>query len=217
LALDAVECQIYQATRTRTILVVLLAGAAVAAHLVGCFPSARLVGRVAGFDPAAQGSGNPGATNALRLGGRSAGVAVLVLDVAKGALPAFVGTRVGGTRAGALLGAAAVTGHVLPVTQVFRGGGKGVATAAGAALAVEPVASLIAAGAFGVGYAATRRASVASLAGAVTLPVAVAAARRPIGEVATWTALAAVLVARHAPNIRRLLEGTEPATTLGDA
>lgn len=182
----------------------------VAGHLVGTFPSARLVGEAAGFDPAAAGSGNPGATNALRLGGRKAGAAVLALDLAKGAVAAWAGRGLGGRGTALALGAAAVTGHVAPVTRGFRGGGKGVATAAGVALVVEPRLAAVAAGAFGAGFAATRRASVGSLAATAALPVSAAVARRPAREVAGWVAVGALVVVRHLPNLRRLARGTEP-------
>ncbi len=188
---------------------------AVAAHLLGCFPSAAVVGRRAGFDPAVAGSGNPGATNALRLGGRRAGVAVLALDAAKGALPAAIGLAVEGRAAGLLLGAAAVTGHVLPATRGFRGGGKGVATAAGVAVVVEPLVALVGAASFALVVAATRRASAASIVGTVAVPVGAAVAGRPGVEVAGWAAVAALVVARHAANIRRLAAGTEPVTAAG--
>lgn len=183
------------------------------AHLLGSFPSARLVGRRAGFDPAASGSGNPGATNALRLGGRRAGALVLALDAGKGVVAAAVGLALAGRPAGLLLGASAVTGHVLPAARGFRGGGKGVATAAGVAAVVEPVVALVAGVVFAAVAAAARRASVASLAAAVVVPFGVAAAGRPGAQVAGWSAVAALLVARHAGNIRRLVAGTEPATS----
>ena len=103
----------------------------VAAYLLGTFPTAALIGRMTGHDPTAEGSGNPGATNVLRTSGRGAGVAVLAVDVAKGALAVGLGLLVGDHTLGVIAGAAAVLGHVAPVGRRFRGG-KGVATAAGA-------------------------------------------------------------------------------------
>lgn len=191
------------------------AGLVVLAHLLGCFPSARLVGRRVGFDPVAGGSGNPGATNALRLGGRRAGASVLALDLAKGAAATGVGLTLDGRSLAVLLGAAAVTGHVLPVTRRFRDGGKGVATAAGAAIVAEPVVAAVAGAAFGVLALVTRRASAASLAAAVLVPVGVAVLGRPALHVAGWAAVAALVLVRHAANVRRLVAGTEPATEVG--
>jgi glycerol-3-phosphate acyltransferase PlsY len=187
------------------------------AHLVGTFPSARIVGRRAGFDPTAAGSHNPGATNALRLGGRRAGAAVLLLDLVKGALAAAAGLVLDGAGLGLALGAAAVTGHVLPVTRGFRGGGKGVATAAGAALVVEPTLAGGAALVFAVVAALGRRASLASLAGVVALPVLALLAGRPVEQVVGWAAVAALVVARHTGNLRRLVAGTEPTIGTGGA
>ena len=104
----------------------------VAGYLLGTFPTAALVGRLTGHDPTAEGSGNPGATNVYRTSGRGAGVAVLLDRPGQGrpgrrARPPASAT----TSSGVAAGAAAVLGHVAPVTRRFRGG-KGVATAAGA-------------------------------------------------------------------------------------
>src|SRR5689334_17894800 len=99
------------------------------AYLAGMFPTARLVGGRTGHDPTHEGSGNPGASNVYRLAGRRAGAMVFLGDFAKGALAAGVGLAVGGRALGLACGAAAVAGHIAPVTRRFRGG-KGVATAA---------------------------------------------------------------------------------------
>jgi glycerol-3-phosphate acyltransferase PlsY len=117
-----------------------VAVAIVVGYLLGTFPSADLVARVATrgeVDIRAVGSGNPGAFNAMRSIGTRWGAVVLVLDVAKGVVAGFVGGSVGGG-VGAYLGAtAAIAGHILPVWTGLRGG-KGVATAAGACAAVFP-------------------------------------------------------------------------------
>lgn len=181
------------------------------AYALGTFPSALVVGRRTGFDPTAAGSGNPGATNALRLGGRRAGAAVLLLDVAKGAAAAGVGLLVGGRPVGLAAAIAAVLGHVVPVTRPTRGG-KGVATASGAALVLEPVVSIGVAAVFAAVAKFGGRASLASVAAAIAMPVAVGATGRPAGEVAVWCAIGALVVARHAGNLARLARGEEPAT-----
>jgi len=184
--------------------------AVLGAYLLGTFPSALLVGRRSGFDPTAAGSQNPGATNAYRLGGRRAGVAVLALDVAKGAVAAGAGWVLGGHGLGVACGAASVVGHCLPVTRRFQGG-KGVATAAGAAAVLEPVVSLAVGVLFVVVARVGRRASVASVVAAAALPIGVALAGRPLREVATWAGVAALVVLRHRSNLARLVAGTEPA------
>ena len=114
--------------------------AVVVGYLLGTFPSADLVTRIATrgkVDIRAVGSGNPGTLNAIHELGTAWGVVVLVLDVAKGIAAGVIGGAVGGA-AGAYLGAtAAIVGHIFPVWTGFRGG-KGVATAAGACVAVFP-------------------------------------------------------------------------------
>jgi len=117
-----------------------VAAAIVVGYLLGTFPSADLVTRIATrgrVDIRAVGSGNPGTLNAIHELGTVWGVMVLVLDVAKGAGAAFAGWALG-SDAGAYLGAtAAIVGHIFPVWTGFRGG-KGVATAGGACIAVFP-------------------------------------------------------------------------------
>lgn len=179
-----------------------------AAYLLGTFPSAELVARARRRDVLREGSGNPGATNVARLAGWRAGLLVLVADLAKGAVPAGVGLTVADREGALLLGVAAVVGHVAPVTRRFRGG-RGVATAAGALLVLFPY--LVAA--LGLVWALLSRAfgvaSIASLAVAVAFPPVVALTGAPVAEVAGTVALAAVIVVRHVPNIRRLLGGRE--------
>lgn len=181
----------------------------VPSYLVGTFPTGLLVGRRAGHDPTAEGSGNPGATNVARLAGRKAGVVVLLVDLAKGALPAAVGVAVGGTLLGLACGAAAVLGHVAPVTRHFRGG-KGVATASGTVIVVYPALSLLVGTVFVVTALVTRRVSVASLAMAVSLPVVLALGGRPPAEVALAAGVAVCVIARHHENIARLRRRQEP-------
>lgn len=117
-----------------------VAVAIVVGYLLGTFPSADLVTRIATrgqVDIRAVGSGNPGAFNAIQSVGKGWGGVVLVLDVAKGVAAGAIG-RMLGSDVGAYLGAtAAIAGHIFPVWSGFRGG-KGVATSAGACLAVFP-------------------------------------------------------------------------------
>lgn len=180
-----------------------------ASYVVGTFPTALLVAGRRGVDPTRAGSGNPGATNVARTAGRRAGALVLAGDVAKGALPAAAGWALGGHGVGVACGVAAVVGHVLPVTRRFRGG-KGVATGAGMAAVLHPLAALVAAAAFGLVVATTRYVSAGSITAAATLPVATAALGAPGREVAALALCAALVVGRHAGNVRRLREGREP-------
>jgi glycerol-3-phosphate acyltransferase PlsY len=180
----------------------------VAAYLLGTFPTAAMVGRVTGHDPTAEGSGNPGATNVYRTSGRGAGLAVLVIDLAKGALAAGLGLLVGDHLLGLIAGAAAVLGHVAPVGRRFRGG-KGVATAAGMAILLYPALSLVMGVVFALTVAVTRRSSVGSLVLAVLLPIGVAVTGHTGTEVLITAGVSLVVIARHHENIRRLIRREE--------
>jgi glycerol-3-phosphate acyltransferase PlsY len=115
--------------------------AAVLGYVLGSVPSADLAGRVAtrgGVDLRAAGSRNPGATNVAKVLGARWGAAVLVVDVAKGAGAGFAGHALGGDSGAYVAATVVIAGHILPPWSRFRGG-KGVATSAGACLAVFPV------------------------------------------------------------------------------
>lgn len=183
---------------------------ALAAYLVGTFPTALLVGRAKGHDVLAEGSKNPGATNVWRLAGRRAAATVFAGDLLKGALPAAAGSVINGhhSRLALAMGAAAVLGHCLPVTRRFKGG-KGVATAAGFALVMEPLVGVGAAVVWAAAAKLTRKASAASLITAIAAPVAVLVWRGPHVEAAVLGATSAFVISRHSRNIARLLRGQE--------
>lgn len=191
-----------------------------AAYVVGSFPSAYLAGRVLkGIDLRLIGSGNLGATNVYRELGPAAAITVLVIDMLKGALPALLlpgmlgpGVR---TEAGAAwwalaFGVAAIAGHARPVFLLWRGGGKGVATAAGVFLALTPGPAAACLVTFIAVVALTRYVSIASIAGALLLPVLqwISAGASPV----FWAsmAIAVFVVWAHRSNIGRLRAGTEP-------
>jgi glycerol-3-phosphate acyltransferase PlsY len=193
------------------------------AFLLGSIPSAVLVGRLAGADVRKQGSTNPGAANTWRVAGRIPGLIVLSLDSLKGwfaagVLPTlFVATAPWVAPAAA---AAAVLGHVFNPWLRLRGG-KGVATAAGAIGALAPrllVGPLVF---FVIVFALRRRASEASIAAALMLPV-VAVVYRLLPP-AGWpsiellilsVALTGLLVWSHRANVRRIRKGLEPQLKL---
>lgn len=177
------------------------------AYLLGTFPTAILVGRRRGRDVTREGSGNPGATNALRTMGRRAGVAVLVGDLGKGVLAAATGLLVSHGLAVAC-GVAAVLGHVAPVTRGFRGG-KGVATAAGVVFVCFPLVGLALAVVWAAVVVPTRLSSLASVTIAALLPVGVAIDGRPGREVAAAALVGALVVLRHRENLVRLVRGEE--------
>jgi len=187
-----------------------------ASYLLGSVSFSYLLVKLsAGHDVRAVGSGNPGATNALRAAGKLVGISVLVLDVAKGALPALVTRAMG--RPEIIVGAVAVAvvvGHVFPLFLGFRGG-KGVATAAGALGALAPVPLLFALAVFVVLVALTRYVSLGSMAAAVAfVPAAWLSNRLGWTEVDPWVILAGGLIAvlvlvRHRGNLSRLVARRE--------
>lgn len=178
------------------------------AYLVGTFPTAVLVARAGGRDVLTEGSGNPGASNVYRLMGLGPALLVFVGDVLKGALPALAGLAAWGHGGAYLLGAAAVVGHVFPVTRRLRGG-RGVATGAGMALALYPVVIVVLAALWLLVAKGAGRASLASLVATVALPVLVGLSGRPAPEVVALAAVALLVLARHLGNLRRLLHGDE--------
>jgi glycerol-3-phosphate acyltransferase PlsY len=183
-------------------------------YLIGAIPTSYLAGRwLRGIDLREHGSRNLGATNVYRVLGWRFAVPVGLIDVVKGAAPVLaLGSRVEGfPHFATLCGVAAIVGHTFSPLVGFRGG-KGVATAAGAFLALAPGAVGIAALVWVFLVWLTGYVSVGSIFGALTLPVAdfvLYPPRRTIGDLGLDVAVAAFIVWKHRPNIRRLLEGTE--------
>jgi glycerol-3-phosphate acyltransferase PlsY len=190
------------------------------AYLLGTFPSAEIVARASGVDIATVGSGNPGASNVTRVLGWRKGVLVFGLDAAKGAVATLVGLWAGGWDggpgdprvAGYALGAAAIVGHVFPVTRGFRGG-KGVATGGGVMAVLHPAVVAALAVVWLVASRLTGRASVASIACVALFPIGLAVTGAPAWEFGATVALAALVLARHGGNVVRLLRGGEPSLT----
>ena len=184
---------------------------ALPAYLLGTFPTAVLVARAGGHDVTAEGSGNPGASNVARIMGWKAGLLVMAGDIAKGAIASGVGLAIVGRGAGYTLGILAVLGHTYPVTRKFKGG-KGVATAGGMLSVLNPLVSAALAVVWFLAARVLKLASVGSLIVAVLFPVGVAITGRPGWEIGVASALAVLVVVRHAPNLRRLVRGDELRT-----
>jgi len=182
----------------------------IGAYALGTFPSAQLVGRLVDHDPTTEGSGNPGASNMLRVAGKSAGAAVLVLDTLKGAVATLVGLGLDGRPLAAACGVAAVLGHILPIGRGRRGG-KGVATFGGVGLVMWPFVSLGALALWIVLVRLTKKPSIGSLVGIVFIVAGVWTTGRDGWEIALAAGLVAVIVIRHAGNIRRLFGRSEKA------
>ncbi len=203
-----------------------LAIVVIGCYLLGSVPFGYLAGRLKGIDIRKAGSGNIGATNVVRVLGKRYGYPVFVLDFLKG-FGAVVFSTVIATRATpewgsgetyAVLGAvSAVIGHSFPPWLKFRGG-KGVATCAGALLALTPLALLIGAAIWILVFWLTRFVSVASITTATALPLVIfiISARSKAGDRALFycsVCLAGIVIWRHRSNLSRLMRGSEPRFT----
>jgi glycerol-3-phosphate acyltransferase PlsY len=179
-------------------------------YLAGSLPFGYwLVRAFRGVDIRTVGSGNIGATNVWRTFGPRLGIAVMVLDTLKGFVPAFVATVWVGSLWGVIAGAAAMIGHSRPIFLRFERGGKMVATCGGAFLGVAPVVGGIGALVWIAVFAACRYASVASIAAALSLPVAALVLDEPWPVIVFAAAAAGGVLFLHRGNIRRLRAGTE--------
>lgn len=181
---------------------------AILAYLLGSLSFAILLSRLVGApDPRASGSGNPGATNVLRVAGRKLAILTLLGDVIKALLPVALAAQLQfSIQEQAWIGLAAVIGHLYPVFFRFRGG-KGVATAAGMLLGLYPLAALVAAAAWLLTFLLTRTSSLAALiATPMTLPLL--AWQQP-GSLLPMSVLTCLIVWRHRSNLRDLFAGRE--------
>jgi acyl phosphate:glycerol-3-phosphate acyltransferase len=186
----------------------------VISYLAGSIPAAYIAGRARGLDLRQHGSGNLGATNVIRILGPRIGLLVLAFDAAKGAAPVALlprWTAAAHLESWAIVyGVAAIIGHVRPIFLLGRGGGKGVATAAGVFLALAPVAMLVTLAVFGTIVYATGYVSLGSLVSALVLPALLAATRGVGSPVFVVSALVAAFVFwTHRANIGRLRRGEE--------
>jgi glycerol-3-phosphate acyltransferase PlsY len=180
-----------------------------AGYLAGSVPFAFLLARRVGIDVRMAGSGNVGAANVLRTTGIWRAVAVMALDVAKGAAAvAIAHVSSGGNGVVALAGAAAVVGHIYPVWLGFHGG-KGVAVAAGVFAVLTPIATVIAMSLFLLIVGTTRYVSLGSVAATIALPPAAWMTGAPGVVVGAAAGTAGLILFRHRANLRRLRSGTE--------
>ena len=191
-------------------------------YLIGSIPFGFLIGKMKGMDIRTLGSGNIGATNVTRVVGKGWGRLCFLLDLLKGALPVLAVSLL--VKRGILADTygilpliaalATVGGHIFPVYLKFKGG-KGISTAAGAILALNPPALLAAGALWAILFFTTRYVSLASIFAAIFLPVAawltnVSGLWRSSGtEMLLFCLLAVLAVIRHTSNIKRLLNGTE--------
>jgi glycerol-3-phosphate acyltransferase PlsY len=192
----------------------------VGAYLLGSCPAGYLLVRLFRHEDIRQsGSGNIGATNVLRSGGKCLGAVTFLLDMLKGSAAVWLGGLVGVLLlphcplrdVQSLAALFAVLGHIFPVWLRFRGG-RGVSTGFGVFLVAAPLAALAAIAVFALVLVLSRYVSLASILGAASFPIFacfLVRGDRPLFYIAVQFAVALLIIARHRQNIRRLLAGTE--------
>jgi glycerol-3-phosphate acyltransferase PlsY len=185
-------------------------------YLIGSIPAAYLAGKLTrGIDLREHGSGNLGATNVYRVLGSRIAIVVLLADVLKGAIPVLVFPGLTDAPRPDLwaiaYAVAAIAGHVRSIFLLLRGGGKGVATAAGAFMSLAPLPSLVALGIFIIVLLAWGYVSVGSLTAATALPIVIALREGIHSPLFAVSAVVAAFVFwTHRANIARLRAGEEP-------
>jgi glycerol-3-phosphate acyltransferase PlsY len=199
-------------------------------YLIGSIPSSIWVGKFMGVDIRNHGSGNAGATNTFRILGWKPGVTVLLIDLFKGFVCSFWVSQLAYQIASGpisiipnwevdpflqiLCGVIAILGHMFPILANFDGG-KGMATATGMLVAIEPISIAIAAGVFLIVMLTTRYVSLASLVAAFIYPLVLLLLRYGFeftidGSILIFGAVAGIgIIIKHLGNIRRLINGTE--------
>ena len=181
----------------------------VIAYLFGSLSSAIIFCKMAGLpDPRSQGSGNPGATNVLRFGGKKLAIIVLIGDALKGAMPVLIARILGfeGMELG-WIAFAAFLGHLFPIYFKFQGG-KGVATALGVLIILSLPLTLIALIVWILTAVITRYSSLAALVATLAVSIACIWLVQP-GEQVPILLMNLLLIARHHENIKRLFSGAE--------
>jgi len=192
----------------------------VMSYFLGSVPSGFLAGKARGIDVRTLGSGNIGATNAFRVLGKTAGTVVLLADALKGFVAArwipllavcfFPDARAEREGLELAAGIGAILGHNFTCWLKFKGG-KGIATSAGVVMAWAPFACMTALALWGIVFVMTKFVSVASIAAALILPVAVwYFSNGSLPMTAVMTALSVLAIYKHKGNIQRLIQGTEP-------
>lgn len=191
-----------------------------AAYILGSVPTSVWFGKIFyNIDLREYGSGNAGATNALRVFGNKAGALILVLDALKGFAAVYLSRFFGEASFTTennyviyqlILGSVALLGHVFPIFAGFRGG-KGIATLVGIVIALFPQAVLICLVVFLVAFLPTRYVSLGSMAAAITFPIAVILILQSnlTAEIVFSIAVAVFVPLTHHKNIKRLLKGEE--------
>ncbi len=183
---------------------------AVFGYLLGSVPCGLVLAHLTGApDPRKVGSGNIGATNVMRSGGKALGIITLFMDILKGLIPTLIAAQVlENTSAVCLVGFLAFLGHLFPLYLKFKGG-KGVATAIGVMLIFMPKALALSLLCFLAAAFLTRMVSVGSITAAALLPLWGWIFRYPRPVIVLACVMAALIIFRHKANIKRILNGTE--------
>lgn len=195
-------------------------------YAIGNISPAILIGKAHGIDIKKEGSGNAGTTNVLRVLGKKAAVGTLIIDIGKGVLAVVLGRVAGRLYAVNALGLTdakdihtciigiamfcaffVFAGHIWPMAFGFKGG-KGVATAFGALMAINPLVGLSCLGVVALMVLVSRRVSVGSICGAISLPV-ISTFLEPV-FVPMGTLMSIIVIVKHRSNIKRLLNHEEP-------
>jgi len=190
----------------------LLIGALLASYLLGAVPFGLLLSKaLCKRDPRDYGSGNIGATNAMRTGGKLVGALTLLADISKGAIPVSLALMAQLPESWiAAIAVATFFGHIFPVYLGFRGG-KGVATMLGVILPWQPLIAAIGLLAWIILLKITRYVSLSSIVAALLLPLLLALSGASMPALMVGMVFASLVTLKHAANIKRLINGTEPS------
>jgi acyl phosphate:glycerol-3-phosphate acyltransferase len=181
----------------------------VIAYLIGAIPIGVILSKIKGIDPRKTGSGNIGATNVMRAAGKIFGLLTLIGDILKGLIPTLIAINSGlSSPVIAAIGLATFLGHLFPVYLKFKGG-KGVATALGVYVAINPYAILISIIIFILVFAKWRYVSLGSLIGTGVMPLALIAFKSPMEYTYLSLAVGILIFIKHKDNIKRLVAGKE--------
>lgn len=181
--------------------------AVVVSYFLGTIPSAIMVARSKGIDITTFGSGNPGASNVGRALGTKYFVLVMFMDAAKGAVPTAL--MLGDRKVAYMCGAAAIVGHIFPVTRRLKGG-KGIATGGGVVLALFPGVLAVALATWFALAKLTKKASVGSIFAVPVVVAGLVVVGPPAWEIWSMIGLSLLVEVRHLGNIKRLFAGSEP-------
>lgn len=182
----------------------------IASYLIGSLSSAIILCKLAGLpDPRTEGSGNPGATNVMRIGGKKLAALTLLGDLLKGLIPVVIAKLLNQSDLTvSLVAVAAFLGHLFPLFFSFKGG-KGVATAFGAILGLNPFVGICAFGVWIAIFLLTKISSLSALLAAVSVPFFLYFFDAPLSIVWAVIFMDLFLIYRHKANIARLLKGEE--------